>query len=89
MRAPASLSVQFAVLIATTSCRGTGLGALARLSDELLLAVLGLLDAHGLTIASVASRAMLAFCTHEELWKALTLEAVRRTGSTGHVHAPH
>jgi len=52
-----------------------GLGDLAVLSDELLLGVLACVDARGLVLCGRASRALYCFCSHEELWRALTLQA--------------
>ncbi len=52
-----------------------GLGDLAALSDELLLGVLACVDARGLVLCGRASRALYCFCSHEELWRALTLQA--------------
>ena len=55
-------------------CCHAGLGDLAALSDELLLAVLGQLPAQALLRCAAASRPLYCFCYHEELWRALTLD---------------
>lgn len=55
-----------------------GLGNLRDLDDHLLLQILQLIDARTLTLCSAASRALYCFCTHEELWRALTLQASGR-----------
>ena len=52
----------------------TGLGALAVLSDELLLGLLSLLPAQSLGRASLASKSLYCFSNHEELWRVLVLE---------------
>ena len=59
--------------------RARGLGALASLDDATLLGVLDVLTrdddgARALARLACASRAMRAFATHEDLWKAATLE---------------
>jgi len=59
--------------------RADGLGALSRLDDATLLGVLDVLTrdddgARALARLACASRAMRAFATHEDLWKAATLE---------------
>lgn len=56
--------------------RLAGLGMLSKLSDELLLCVLGHLPAQSLLRAAGASRALYCFCSHEELWRALTLQVL-------------
>jgi hypothetical protein len=54
--------------------RSEGLGALARLSDELLLeAVLAQLPARALACVAQASRACYAFAVHDDLWRAHVL----------------
>jgi len=53
--------------------RARGLGALAALDDELLLAVLEFLPARALARAGGASRALYAFAAHEDTWRALVL----------------
>ena len=53
----------------------TGLGSLRDLDDQLLLQILQLVDARTLTLCSAASRALYCFCMHDELWRALTLQA--------------
>jgi len=59
---------------AAPEIRTPGLGRLAVLSDELLLAVLYELDAHALQCLGMASKALYAYCHYDELWKALALE---------------
>ena len=56
-------------------CRSAGLGALAVLSDELLLHVLQHLSPDTLARLCTASRSTYAYCALEELWRAATLEA--------------
>jgi hypothetical protein len=58
-----------------SSPANTGLGSLAPLSDELILAVLGLLSAQDLARACAASRALLAFADggSGDLWRAHVL----------------
>ena len=63
-----------------------GLGGLATLSDELLLGVLGHVGARGLVACASASKALHCFATHEELWRAMTLQARQR--KTWHSMAP-
>jgi hypothetical protein len=58
----------------TDEVRARGLGALAVLPDELLVALLGELPPAALAALAATSRAARAFATHEELWKALALE---------------
>jgi hypothetical protein len=55
--------------------RTGGLGALGRLSDELLLALLGALPPAALAALCCASRACRAFAAADELWRAATLDA--------------
>lgn len=45
------------------------------LPDELLLPLLELLQAHALACLSCASKAACCFAQHEDLWKALVLQA--------------
>jgi len=54
--------------------RAAGLGALAALPDDLLLALLGSLPGAQLAALSTASRACFAFACCEELWRAAALE---------------
>ena len=61
--------------ISLTSGLAAGLGGLARLSDELLLGVLARVGARGLVACAGASKALHCFATHEELWRAMTLQA--------------
>jgi hypothetical protein len=57
--------------------RTHGLGRLAALSDELLLAVLYELPPADLQRLGLASKALYAFCHYDELWKAFALEVGR------------
>ncbi len=50
-----------------------GLGALGVLSDELILDILGRLDARTLARAGLASRVLHVFASHDELWRTLVL----------------
>ena len=50
-----------------------GLGSASVLKDELVLAVLGLLDAVSLARLAVVSKACFAFSYHEDLWRAMLL----------------
>jgi hypothetical protein len=59
-------------------CRTPGLGALARLPDELLLEVLGYVDAAALCQVGATSRALHAYANVDDVWRTLcltTLEA--------------
>ena len=60
--------------------RKHGLGTLARLNDNLLLDVLGSLDASSLARCSTVSRVLHVFCNHEELWKSLVLTELHEKG---------
>jgi len=53
----------------------SGLGALAALGDDALLRALDECDAKTLAVLAKTSKAMRAFATHADLWKALTLRA--------------
>lgn len=55
-------------------CRGSGLGALACLSDFQLLALLNFLAAEDLARLSQCSKAGYVFGYHDELWRVLVLE---------------
>lgn len=54
--------------------RAAGLGLLAPLPDEALMAILEQLPARDLARLACASRFLWAFCQHDELWKAFCLE---------------
>ena len=54
--------------------RSAGLGDLAALPDELLLALLGALEPRDLAALCCVSRAARAFAAHDELWRFATLE---------------
>jgi hypothetical protein len=62
---------------AARSMRSAGLGALALLPDECILAVLENLPARDLARLATGSRFLWAFCQHDELWKGLCLEVNR------------
>lgn len=55
--------------------RPAGLGHLAILDDEVLLNILGNLEAVQLSILTTVSKAMMCYANHEPLWKALTIKA--------------
>lgn len=57
-----------------TSAVSAGLGKLKALPDELLIQVLSLLSAESLGRLTCVNRALYCFSSHEELWRALTLE---------------
>ena len=52
----------------------TGLGALARLEDQILLQVLGQLPAEALACLAVSSKSLYCFANHEDLWRHMTLQ---------------
>ncbi|XP_065855954.1 arginine-specific demethylase JMJ22 [Euphorbia lathyris] len=54
--------------------RNTGLGNIQSLSDELVLDILGLLDATNLGILSTVSKSFYVFANHEFLWRNLVLD---------------
>jgi len=54
--------------------RDTGLGNLHTLSDELVLDMLGFLDASSLGVLAAVSKSFYVFTNHEPLWKNLVLE---------------
>lgn len=58
---------------ASDGVRRKGLGNISRLSDEILLNILGYCDAKDLGRLSSVSKAFYCFCNHEELWKGLVL----------------
>lgn len=51
-------------------------GLLARLPDELVLDLLGHLEAKDLLLLGATCRALHAFCRHDELWRAMFVEYV-------------
>lgn len=53
--------------------RHRGLGNLSVLTDNILIDILGLLDAVSLARCATISRAMYVFCNYDELWKSLVL----------------
>ncbi|KAJ0480728.1 putative transcription factor & chromatin remodeling &Metalloenzymes JmjC family [Helianthus annuus] len=54
--------------------RNTGLGNIQTLTDELVLDILGLLEATHLGILSTVSKSFYVFCNHEPLWRNLVLD---------------
>ncbi|XP_047338880.1 F-box protein At5g06550 [Impatiens glandulifera] len=56
------------------NCRDTGLGNLQKLTDELVLDILGLLGGTHLGILSTVSKSFYVFCNHEPIWRNLVLE---------------
>lgn len=58
----------------SSSVREKGLGLFAKLPDELLVSILGMLPPKDLTVMSTASHAIYCFSNHEELWKAIVFE---------------
>ncbi|GAB2295779.1 Arginine-specific demethylase jmj22 [Dionaea muscipula] len=56
--------------------RDSGLGNLRILNDELVLEILGLLDAARLGVLATVSRSLYVFCSHEPLWRNLVLETL-------------
>ncbi|DBA74433.1 hypothetical protein WJX77_011321 [Trebouxia sp. C0004] len=60
--------------------RNAGLGRLRALDDEFLMQVLALLPAETLGRLACVNRAFYCFSNHEDLWRALTLEAPELEG---------
>lgn len=56
--------------------RDTSTGLFAVCPDELIIELLGYLDAASLTLLGATSKAFYAFSRHEELWKILFIEYV-------------
>ena len=84
------LFVTVLLLVCDNHYQIAGLGALAKLSDELLLAVLGHLPAQSLLQAAAASKALYCFCSHEDLWRALALQVTRgRCNGMNSVFGPY
>ena len=52
-----------------------GLGRLRLLDDELLMQIFSLLSAEALGKLACVNQAFYCFANHEDLWRALTLEA--------------
>ena len=63
----------------------TGLGKLRNLDDELLMQVLSLLPADSLGRLACVNRALYCFSNHDDLWRALTLEASQINTDVHHV----
>ena len=57
-----------------------GLGQLNRLSDELLLRILGNLTANSLGRLSACCKGLYCFANHEDLWRTLVLEVRPNAG---------
>ncbi|CAG8640730.1 14944_t:CDS:1, partial [Acaulospora morrowiae] len=55
------------------SCRESSLGTLARLTDDLILEILGLLSVRDLLAISATSKVCYCFATFDELWKQLVI----------------
>ncbi|RDX97039.1 F-box protein, partial [Mucuna pruriens] len=58
----------------STNSRDTGLGYLHALSDELVLDILGFLDASCLGLLATVSKSFYVFTNHEPLWRNLVLD---------------
>ncbi|KAL5741992.1 hypothetical protein ACOSP7_028724 [Xanthoceras sorbifolium] len=58
----------------SVNSRNTGLGSLQVLSDELVLDVLGFLDATHLGVLATVSKSFYVFSNHEPLWRNLVLD---------------
>ncbi|KAJ4705449.1 F-box protein, partial [Melia azedarach] len=58
----------------SVNSRNTGLGNLQILSDELVLDVLGFLDATHLGILATVSKSFYIFANHEQLWRNIVLD---------------
>lgn len=61
---------------ASSNLRDTSLGIFALLSDELVIQLLGYLDADTLLALGSASKGFFAFCRCDELWKDLFVKFV-------------
>lgn len=57
-----------------SNLRETSTGLFAVFPDELIIDILGYLDAESLSQLGFTSRGLYAFSRHEELWKALFIE---------------
>ncbi|XVE96224.1 hypothetical protein REPUB_Repub02eG0203300 [Reevesia pubescens] len=57
--------------------RNTGLGNLQILSDELVLEILGLLEATQLGVLATVSKSFYVFTSHEPLWRNLVLDNLK------------
>ncbi|CAO2827158.1 unnamed protein product [Amaranthus hypochondriacus] len=66
----------FLLSLTSQNSRDIGLGNFKTLSDELVLEILGLLDAKNLGILSTVSKSLYIFCTHEPVWRNLVLETL-------------
>lgn len=61
----------------SVNSRNTGLGNLHVLSDELVLDILGLLDAPHLGVLATVSKSFYVFSNHEPLWRNLVLDNLK------------
>lgn len=61
------------------NARDTGLGVLTIFSDEIILDILGLLDAKELGHLALVSKALYVFTNQEPLWRDLVLEQLKGT----------
>lgn len=57
--------------------RDTGLGNLQKLTDELVLEILGLLNGAHLGLLSTVTKSLYVLCTHEPLWRNLVLDSLK------------
>ncbi|GBC05241.1 hypothetical protein RclHR1_06120005 [Rhizophagus clarus] len=55
-------------------CRGSSLGNLAILTDDLILEILGIFDARDLLSLGLTSKVLYCFSTFDDLWKQLTIK---------------
>ncbi|GKU91088.1 hypothetical protein SLEP1_g5008 [Rubroshorea leprosula] len=60
----------------SVNSRNTGLGNLQTLTDELVLEILGLLDATHLGVLACVSKSFYVFSNHEPLWRNLVLDGL-------------
>lgn len=67
----------FYLAFGTINTRNTGLGNLYILSDELVLDILGLLDATDLGVLATVSKSFYVLANHEPLWRNLVLDSVK------------
>ncbi|VVB13461.1 unnamed protein product [Arabis nemorensis] len=61
----------------SVNVRNTGLGNLQILTDELVLDILGLLDATHLGVLSCVTKSFYVFANHEPLWRNLVLDKLK------------
>lgn len=78
---------RFSYMLTKCGCLA-GLGRLRVLDDELFMQVLSLLPAETLGRLACVNKALYCFASHEDLWRALTLQAsCPYFYTSGHVHA--